>query len=106
MANIKLNKANGKVITIDSGTSSTDLTIDASKLMYQVDTISALRALTETPDTVYVTGYHTANDGAFGNHFFKYKGIVLDDSEDNTGTVQVISVGGVFHKYELQHDGS
>ena len=64
------------------------------------DTIEELRLMTSTPGTVYVTGYHIANDGAFGSHFFKK---VTDTGQvDNGGTI-IRTVNGV---YELQYSGA
>jgi hypothetical protein len=65
-----------------------------------VNTILELRALTVTPDTIYATGYHTANDGAFGSHFYR---LATDTGQvDNGGTI-IRTVNGV---YELQYDGA
>jgi hypothetical protein len=56
--------------------------------------------MTELPSTVWVTGYHTANDGAFGSHFFR---LATDTGQvDNGGTI-IRTVNGV---YELQYDGA
>ena len=67
------------------------------------DTIATLRAMTSTPDTVYVTGYHTAGDGAFGSHFFRWNPTSTD--ADNGVTVfklDTIATG----RYELQYEGA
>jgi hypothetical protein len=67
---------------------------------YKIDTIADLRLMTELPSTVWVTGYHTANDGAFGSHFFR---LATDTGQvDNGGTI-IRTVNGV---YELQYDGA
>jgi hypothetical protein len=56
--------------------------------------------MTELPSTVWVTGYHTANDGAFGSHFFR---LATDTGQvDNGGTI-IRTVNGV---YELQYSGA
>jgi hypothetical protein len=56
--------------------------------------------MTTTPANVYITGYHTANDGAFGSNFFK---LATDTGQvDNGGTI-IRTVNGV---YELQYDGA
>jgi len=56
--------------------------------------------MTITPSTVYVTGYHTANDGAFGSHFYR---LATDTGQvDNSGTI-IRAVNGV---YELQYSGA
>jgi len=67
-----------------------------------VDTITDLRAMTEKPDTVYVTGYHTAGDGAFGSHFFKR---VDSAGTDNTGTI-IVPNGVTTYYYALQYGGA
>lgn len=102
-SNIKLTNENGKTTTISSGSNTTDITLDGSKLMYQVDTISALRGLTETPSTVYCTGYTTANDNAFGSNFFKWNSTSV--VADNGGTVIKLT-GTTTGRYELQYSGA
>jgi len=52
-------------------------------------------------DTVYVTGYHTAGDGAFGSHFFKR---VDSAGTDNTGTI-IVPNGVTTYYYALQYEG-
>lgn len=101
-SNIKLTNQHGKTTTISSGSNTTDITLDATKLLYQVDTIADLRALTETPSTIYVTGYHTKDDNAFGSHFFKR----IDTSgADNGGTI-IVPTGVTTYHYALQYDGA
>jgi hypothetical protein len=64
-----------------------------------ISTVADLRSMVEIPETVYVTGYSTANDGAFGSHFFK---LLVDTGQvDNGGTI-IRTVNGV---YELQYEG-
>lgn len=43
-----------------------------------IDTIAALRLETETPSTVWVSGYHIVNDGAFGSNIFKWDSASTD----------------------------
>lgn len=100
---IKLLNENGKTTTIGSGSNTTDITLDGSKLMYQVDTIVALRGLTETPSTIYVTGYTTANDNAFGSNFYKWNS--TSTSSDNGGTIIKLT-GTTTGRYELQYSGA
>ena len=104
MSNIKLKNQYGKTTMLTSSTSSTsDVSINVGNILHQVDTIDALRGLTTTPSTVYVTGYHVVNDNAFGSNFFKWNPESLE--EDNTGTV--IKLDGVTTgRYELQYSGS
>lgn len=69
-----------------------------------VDTLSDLRNLPNLAEYVRVTGYHTANDGAFGSHIFKL--IKLKDSEtDNGGTVILANIDNIEYVYELQYNG-
>jgi len=103
--NIKLNNANGtssQLVIENPDTNFNGRTIDISKVAHQVDTIADLRAMTEKPDTVYVTGYHTAGDGAFGSHFFKR---VDSAGTDNTGTI-VVPNGVTAYYYALQYEGA
>ena len=60
-------------------------------------TIATFKAMTETPDMVHVSGYHSANDGAFGSLFFK----LVDSGIDNGGTI-IKTIHGV---YKLQYSG-
>jgi len=103
--NIKLNNANGassQLVITNPDTNFNGRTIDISKVAHQVDTITDLRAMTEKPDTVYVTGYHTAGDGAFGSHFFKR---VDSTGTDNAGTI-IVPTGVTTYYYALQYDGA
>ena len=70
---------------------------------YEVDTIADLRLMTDTPSTVYVTGYHTKGDGAFGSNIFAWDSTSVED--DNGGTI--IKLDGVTTgRYKLQYDGA
>jgi len=103
--NIKLNNANGassQLVITNPDTNFNGRTIDISKVAHQVDTIADLRAMTEKPDTVYVTGYHIAGDGAFGSHFFKR---VDSAGIDNTGTI-IVPNGVTTYYYALQYEGA
>jgi len=103
--NIKLNNANGassQLVITNPDTNFNGRTIDISKVAHQVDTIADLRAMTEKPDTVYVTGYYTAGDGAFGSHFFKR---VDSAGTDNTGTI-IVPNGVTTYYYALQYEGA
>jgi len=103
--NIKLNNANGassQLVITNPDTNFNGRTIDISKVAHQVDTIADLRAMTEKPDTVYVTGYHIAGDGAFGSHFFNR---VDSAGTDNTGTI-IVPNGVTTYYYALQYDGA
>lgn len=50
-----------------------------------VDTISDLRALTVPPKKVFVTGYHSPGDGAFGSNIFEWDPVSTET--DNDGTI-------------------
>lgn len=68
-----------------------------------VDTIADLRALTSTPDRVWLSGYHTKNDGAFGSNIFRWEPTSTKD--DNGGTIvklDSVATG----RYELQYDSA
>jgi len=103
--NIKLNNANGassQLVISNPDTNFNGRAIDMSKVAHQVNTIADLRAMTEKPDTVYVTGYHTAGDGAFGSHFFKRVDSV---GTDNSGTI-IVPTGVATYYYALQYEGA
>lgn len=80
-------------------------TLVSSDLMHPVDTIADLRNVTGKYNYVYVTGYHAKNDGAFGSHIFRLKGVKTTET-DNGGTVIIATIGGTEYVYELQYDGS
>ena len=68
-----------------------------------IDTIALLRAKTVTPSTVWVSGYHTKNDGAFGSNIFRWN--PTSTATDNGGTIiklTSITTG----RYELQYSGA
>ena len=79
-------------------------TLVSSDLVHPVDTIADLRNVTGKYKYVYVTGYHTKNDGAFGSHIFRLKGVKTTET-DNGGTVIIATIGGTDYVYELQYDG-
>jgi len=65
----------------------------------EIDTLSSLRIMHDTPNQIYVTGYYTVNDGAFDDNVFK---LVPDFGQiDNFGTI-IRTENSV---YELQHNG-
>lgn len=70
-----------------------------------VDTLADLRSISYPAVTVWVSGYHTKNDGAFGSHIFRLKGIKTTET-DIGGTVIIATVGGTDYVYELQYDGA
>lgn len=74
-------------------------------LTVTVDTLANLRNISYPANTVWASGYHTKNDGAFGSHIFRLKGVKTTET-DNSGTVIVATIGGVDYVYELQYDGA
>ena len=99
---IKLNNNQGDTITLEHSDTISSLgnrVIPLDNITHKVSTIAELRAMTERPEFVYVTGYHTADDGAFGSHFFKRSLVVV---ADNGGTV----IQSVYDTYELQYSGA
>ena len=70
-----------------------------------VDTIADLKNISYPANTVWVSGYHTKNDGAFGSHIFRLKGVKTTET-DNGGTVIIATIGGTAYVYELQYDGA
>lgn len=77
-------------------------TLVSSDLMHPVDTIADLRNETGKYKYVYVTGYHTKDDGAFGSNIF-----VWDESStetDNGGAIikcTTVTTG----RYKLKYSG-
>ena len=51
----------------------------------KVGTIALLRQLTTPLPTVWVSGYHTVGDGAFGSNLFEWDATAIED--DNGGTI-------------------
>jgi len=87
-------KDNEEAISIDSR--------DLSKVK-SVDTISYLKSLTSTPPTMWVSGYHTKSDGAYGSHIFEWDATSTED--DNGGTI--IKLDNVdIGRYKLKFDGA
>ena len=97
--NIEITKINASNIPYDETKS-----ISAS-ITKKVDTLADMRAMNELPETVWCSGYHSKNDGAFGSHFYRLKGLKTTET-DNSGTVISVSVGGSDYVYELQYDGA
>lgn len=74
---------------------------DLSKIQ-SIDTLDDLRAITNLADTLWVSGYHTKNDGAFGSNKFRLKGIATTET-DNGGTTILVTIGLMIYVYELQY---
>ena len=65
-----------------------EITSSASEIdgkVIPIDTIAVLKAKTVTPSTVWVSGYHTKGDGAFGSNIFEWDSTSVED--DNGGTI-------------------
>lgn len=73
-------------------------------LTVTVDTLADLRNISYPANTVWASGYHTKNDGAFGSHIFRLKGVKTTET-DNAGTVIIATIGVTDYVYELQYDG-
>ena len=106
MARIKLSNNQNDVVTIEN--SDTLLPIGSSvvnikDVTKQVDTISDLKLLDGSHKLVYVTGYHTKGDGAFGSHFFEWD--ATSTEADNGGTIIALT-GVTIGRYKLKYDGS
>ena len=103
---IKLSNANGKIVTIENNDSNmSDVTLNGASITKKVDTLADMRAMAELPETVWCSGYHSKNDGAFGSHFYRLKGLKTTET-DNSGTIIIVSVGGSDYVYELQYSGA
>lgn len=67
-----------------------------------LDTLADLRALNIVYGSVKLSGYYTKNDGAFGDTFYRLKGLKTSEV-DNGGTTIVITVNTIDYVYELQY---
>lgn len=97
--------------TTNTNSEPTDLNANWEKvainkdLTVTVDTLADLKNISYPANTVFVSGYHAKNDGAFGSHIFRLKGVKTTET-DNGGTVIIATIGGVDYVYELQYDGA
>ena len=97
--------------TTNTNSEPTDLNANWGKvainkdLTVPVDTLADLRSISYPAATVWASGYHTKNDGAFGSHIFRLKGVKTTEV-DNSGTVIIATIGGTDYVYELQYDGA
>ena len=97
--NIEITRINASNIPYDDSNSIADT------ITKKVDTLADMRAMNELPETVWCSGYHSKNDGAFGSHFYRLKGMKTTET-DNSGTIIIVSVGGSDYVYELQYSGA
>jgi len=106
MSKIKLLNNQGDEVTIEhSDTSSKqgNSVVNIKDVTKQVGTIADLKLLDGSHKLVYVTGYHTKGDGAFGSHFFEWDATSTED--DNGGTI--IKLNSVATgRYKLKYDGA
>ena len=104
MSKIKLLNNQGDIVTIehsDTLSKQGNLVVNIKDVTKQVDTIADLKALDGTHKLVYVTGYHTKGDGAFGSHVFEWD--ATSTEVDNGGTV--IKLDGVTTgRYKLKYN--
>ena len=106
MSKIKLLNNQGDEVTIehsDTASAQGNSVVNIKDVTKQVDTITDLKALDGTHKLVYVTGYHTKGDGAFGSHFFEWDATSIE--ADNGGTI--IKLNSVATgRYKLKYDGA
>jgi len=106
MSKIKLLNNQGDIVTIehsDTLSKQGNLVVNIKDVTKQVDTIADLKALDGSHKLVYVTGYYTKGDGAFGSHVFEWD--ATSTEVDNGGTV--IKLDGVTTgRYKLKYDGA
>jgi len=106
MSKIKLLNNQGDEVTIehsDTASAQGNSVINIKDVTKQVDTIADLKLLDGTHKLVYVTGYHTKGDGAFGSHFFEWD--ATSTEADNGGTIvklDSIDTG----RYKLKYEGA
>ncbi len=96
--NIEITKINASNIPYNEDTSISDVIDTITK---KVDTIAALRSMTETFDTIWVSGYHTKGDGAFGSKFFEWDSTSTE--ADNDGTIIKLDSADT-GRYKLKYD--
>lgn len=68
-----------------------------------LDTLADLRALNIVYGSVKLSGYYTKNDGAFGDTFYRLKGLKTSEV-DNGGTIIVTTINAIDYVYELEYD--
>lgn len=97
--------------TTNTNSEPTDLNANWEKaainkdLTVTVDTLADLKNISYPANTVWASGYHTKNDGAFGSHIFRLKGVKTTET-NNGGTVIIASIEGTDYVYELQYYGA
>lgn len=73
------------------------------KYTKDIDTIGKLRELGTPFPLVWVSGYHSKNDGAFGSNIFRWNPASIEDDNGGT-TIKLDSIAN--GRYELQYSGS
>ena len=103
---IKLLNNQGDEVTIEHSDTSAkqgNSVVNIKDVTKQVGTIADLKALDGTHKLVYVTGYHTKGDGAFGSNFFEWD--ATSTEADNGGTI--IKLDSVdTGRYKLKYSGA
>lgn len=74
------------------------------KYTKKIDTMAKFRLLSIPFPRVWLSGYHTKNDGAFGDTFYRLKGLKTSEV-DNGGTIIVTNIASTEYVYELQYSG-
>jgi len=106
MSKIKLLNNQGDELTLehsDTLSAQGNLVVNIRDVTKQVDTIADLKLLDGSHKLVYVTGYHTAGDGAFGSHFFEWDATSVE--ADNGGTIIALT-GVTTGRYKLKYDSA
>ena len=106
MSKIKLLNNQGDEVTIehsDTTSAQGNSVVNIKDVTKQVDTIADLKALDGSHKLVYVTGYHTKGDGAFGSHFFEWDATSIE--ADNGGTIIALTSIAT-GRYKLKYSGA
>ena len=90
-------------ITHNDGDSAITVSSDELSKVKTIDTIADLKSISNPPPTVWVSGYYTKGDGAFGSNIFEWESASTD--ADNGGTI--IKLGSVVTgRYKLRYSGA
>lgn len=103
-ANQKFNEIYEQIRNADPQSGYSQAYID-EKYTKTLDTLADLRALNILYGSVWLSGYHAKDDGAFGSHKFRLKGVKTTEV-DNSGTIIIVTVNSIDYVYELQYDGA
>lgn len=102
MNGIIVKNNHGKDFVIEHEDNAPAVTVSSTDLgkVKSVDTIEDLRNLKQIQPTVWVSGYHTKGDGAFGSHIFEWDETSTEDDNDGT-TIKLFGV--LTGRYKLKH---